>query len=70
MYEIFDFSNGYWKKTLDKQSQSLQSFITPYEIYSPTRLLQVKTSSLAHFQTTISGIITTLLRNNELFSEH
>eukprot|EP00171_Calliarthron_tuberculosum_P002705 IDg2705t1 len=38
-YSNFDFSHAYWQLPLAKESQECQSFITPFGVFTPTRVL-------------------------------
>jgi len=52
-YATFDLSHGYWQLELDPASRTLQSFITPDGIFSPTRVLHGTTNAVTHLQSSL-----------------
>ena len=65
-FATFDLSHGYWQLPLDRNSQEVQSFITPDVIYSPTRVLHGTTNAVIHFQSSLAEITTPELRKRLL----
>lgn len=55
VYANFDMSYGYWQLPLHVSSQASQSFITPDEIYSTTRVMHGSTIAVLYLQSTMSG---------------
>ena len=62
-YATFDLSHGYWQLELDKDSQALQSFVTPDGIYSPTRVLHGTTNAVAHLQSSLAEVLPKNIKN-------
>lgn len=58
----FDMSHGYWQLLLDVMSQECQSFITPFGIYTPTRVIHGTTNAVTHLQSSMMNIIPENLR--------
>lgn len=52
-YARFDLSNRCWQLALDKKSQSLQPFITPDGVFTPTRVLHGTTNAVTHLQSSL-----------------
>lgn len=65
-YATFDLSHCYWQLELDESSRSLQSFITPDGVYSPTRVLHGTTNAVTHLQSALSEILPTSLSSHFL----
>eukprot|EP00178_Gracilaria_changii_P000257 TRINITY_DN1027_c0_g1_i1.p2 TRINITY_DN1027_c0_g1~~TRINITY_DN1027_c0_g1_i1.p2 ORF type:complete len:1106 (+),score=114.18 TRINITY_DN1027_c0_g1_i1:5972-9289(+) len=55
-FATFDLSHGYWQFPLHKDSQVLQSFITPDGVCSPTRVLHGTTNATTHLQLVLAEI--------------
>ena len=66
VYAEFDFVHSYWQLMLHKLSQSLQSFLTPDGIYSPTRVLHGSTNAVMYLQSSLSSTIPQSLLQNML----
>ena len=60
-YASLDCHKGYWQIPLSKSSQEICSFLTPHGIFSPTRLMQGHTDSVAVFQQTMERIFSNIL---------
>ena len=66
-FATFDLSHGYWQFPLHKDSQALQSFITPDGIFSPTRVLHGTTNATTHLQSVLAEIFPKELRKALLY---
>ncbi len=55
---ILIFSNPYWQLPLHKDSQALQSFLTPEGVYTPTRVMHGTTNAVAHLQSSLTELMT------------
>ena len=66
VYANFDMANGYWQLLLDDLSQECQSFITPFGIYTPTRVMHGTTNAVTHLQSSLTSIIPEDLQCNIL----
>ena len=61
-----DRSNAYWQLPFHKNSQHLQSFITPDGIYTPCRVLHGTTNAFSYLQSNLSSILTPYLSDHVL----
>ena len=59
-FASLDFCHEYWQLPLDRASQECQSFIFPDGVYSPTRVFHGQTNAVAHYQSSILALCTTL----------
>ena len=55
-FATLDCHKGYWQIPLARKSQEICSFLTPHGVFSPTRLMQGHTDSVAVFQQTMEHI--------------
>ena len=61
VFASLDCHKGYWQIPITKRSQEICSFLTPHGIFSPTRLMQGHTDSVAVFQQTMEKVFDGLL---------
>jgi hypothetical protein len=62
-FATFDLSNGYWQLELYEDSRNCQSFITPDGVYTPTRVLNGSSKSVAHMYSSLQKVLGSLLRS-------
>lgn len=65
-YANFDFTHGYWQLPLHPESQECQSFITPDNVYTPTRVLHGTTNAVLHLQSFLSMNLPDALKEHTL----
>lgn len=65
----FDALQGYWQLELAEDSRDCQSIITPFGVFTPTRVLHGTTNATAHMQSGISGIIDPVSENVENYMD-
>jgi hypothetical protein len=53
VFAALEFYQGYWQISLHKNSQGCQSFITPDEVYTPTRVLHRTRNATQHLQSVL-----------------
>jgi hypothetical protein len=53
VFATLDFCQGYWQIPLHKDSQDCQSFIAPYGVYTPTRVLHGTRNATQHLQSVL-----------------
>jgi hypothetical protein len=53
VFATLDFCQGYWQIPLRKDSQDCQSFVTPDEVYTPTRVLHGTRNATQHLQSVV-----------------
>ena len=56
-----DFLKGFWQVLVDEKSQEYFSFMTPFGVYTPTRLPMGATDSPLYFQAAMSNIFEELM---------
>ena len=61
VFACLDCHKGYWQIPITKRSQEICSFLTPHGIFSPTRLMQGHTDSVAVFQQTMEKVFDGML---------
>lgn len=61
VFENFNLSHVYWKLHLAHYSKKFLYFITPDGVYSPTRVQQGSSNSVAHPQAALATILNTVL---------
>ena len=66
VFASLDCHKGYWQIPICKKSQEICSFLTPQGIFSPTRLMQGHTDSVAVFQQTMEQVFEGLIPNQLL----
>lgn len=68
-FGIFDAIHGYWQLELEEGSRDCQSIITPFGVYTPTRVLHGTTNATVHMQSGIEGILDPVRGNVESFMD-
>jgi hypothetical protein len=53
VFATLDFCQGYWQMPLHKDSHDCQSSITPYGVYTPTRVLHGTRNATQHLQSVL-----------------
>ena len=66
VFASLDCHKGYWQIPICKKSQEICSFLTPQGVFSPTRLMQGHTDSVAVFQQTMEQVFEGLIPNRLL----
>lgn len=54
VYASVDFTHSYWQLPLHKDSQECQSFVTPDNVFTPTRVPHGTTNAVLHLQSFLS----------------
>lgn len=62
----FDFTQGYWQIPLHPNSQECQPFITPDNVFTPTRILHGTTNAVLHLQSFLTMRLPASLKKNTL----
>jgi Reverse transcriptase (RNA-dependent DNA polymerase) len=62
-FVTLDFCQGYWQISLHNDSQDCQSFITPDEVYTPTRVLYGTRNASQHLQSMLLVMIDDIKTN-------
>ncbi|KAH9114827.1 hypothetical protein LEN26_013016 [Aphanomyces euteiches] len=60
-YFTLDWTKGYWQLPLHADSQEFFSFMTPFGVYTPTRVLMGQTDAVAYCQSVVHQIFGELL---------
>ena len=60
-YFTLDWTKGYWQLPLHADSQEFFSFMTPFGVYSPTRVLMGQTDAVAYCQSVVHQMFGELL---------
>ncbi|KAF0753724.1 hypothetical protein AaE_005604 [Aphanomyces astaci] len=61
LYFTLDRTKGYWQLPLHADSQMYFSFMTPFGVYTPTRVLMGQTDAVAYFQSVVHQMFGDLL---------
>eukprot|EP00171_Calliarthron_tuberculosum_P020988 IDg20988t1 len=63
-YANFDLSHAYWQLPLAQEIQESQSFITPFGVFTPTRVLHATSNAVAHLEASVHAIIPSCITEN------
>ena len=61
IFASFDLMQGYWQLPLHQDSQESQSFITPFGVYTPTRVQHGTTNATTYLQRIMTNLMAPLL---------
>ncbi|KAF0718357.1 Aste57867_1738 [Aphanomyces stellatus] len=61
VYFTLDWTKGYWQLPLHPESQEFFSFMTPFGVYTPTRVLMGQTDAVAYCQSVVHQLFGDLL---------
>jgi hypothetical protein len=61
VYFTLDWTKDYWQLVLHPESQEYFSFMTPFGVYTPTRVLMGQTDAVAHCMSVVTKLFGDLL---------
>ena len=64
-YAVYDLTNGFWQCPVAKDSQEYYSFVTPWGVYTPTRMPQGAVDSGFYFQANVQELLKDLIAENK-----